>query len=89
MDVFKLRDTVVQEYRDYVESFINVLDGRVATFVKDELSAGHLWPDAVLQLNPAFEEDRSLGELAEAGVLTNDTSRFFGEDIRLYRHRLR
>ena len=25
-DVFRLRDRVVQEYRDYVESFVHVLD---------------------------------------------------------------
>jgi hypothetical protein len=28
-DVFALRDRVVDEYRDYVESFIHILDPRI------------------------------------------------------------
>lgn len=85
-DVFALRDRVVDEYRSYVESFVRVLDPRVDEFVRQQLAAGELWPEAVLQLNPAFEEDRSLAELAAEGVIAPETARFFGEDIRLYRH---
>ena len=86
MDIFKLRESVVGEYRDYVESFVNVLDPQVDEFVRDRLEGGELWPDAALQLNPAFEMDRTLGELAAAGAIKQETARFFGEDIRLYRH---
>ena len=85
-DVFALRNRVVDEYRSYVESFVRVLDPRVNEFVRQQLAAGELWPPAVLQLNPAFEPDRSLGELADAGTITRETARFFGEEIRLYRH---
>ena len=86
MDVFKLRDTVVREYRDYVESFVRVFDQRIDEYVRTQLEGGELWPEVVLQLNPAFELDHTLGELADAGTITRDTARFFGEDIRLYRH---
>ena len=86
MDVFKLRETVVQEYRDYVESFINVLDPDIGRFVRDQLEAGELWPPAVLQLNPAFEQTETLGELAAAGTIAQDTARFFGEKILLHQH---
>jgi ATP-dependent helicase YprA (DUF1998 family) len=86
MDVFRLRDTVVNEYRDYVESSVRVLDPRINEFVRQQLEAGELWPDAVLQLNPAFELDRTLGELADTGTIARETARFFGEGIRLYRH---
>jgi len=85
-DVFGLRDRVVQEYRDYVESFVRVLDPRIDKFVRRQLAAGELWPDAVLQLNPAFEPDLTLRELANAGTIARETARFFGEDIRLYQH---
>lgn len=86
MDVFRLREAVVGEYRNYVESFVHVLDPRIRDFVRQQLDAGELWPDAVLQLNPAFETDQTLGELARSSVITEETARFFGEDIRLYRH---
>lgn len=86
LDVFQLRGQVVDEYRGYVQSFVNVLDPRIDQFVRGRLEAGELWPDAVLQLNPAFEMDQTLGALAADGVLTPETASFFGTDRRLYRH---
>jgi len=86
MDVFALRDRVVAEYRDYFESFIHILDDRLEKFVKDRLADGEMWPDAVLQLNPAYEPGPTLGELGGRGVVTPEMARFFGEGLRLYRH---
>ena len=83
MDVFNLRDSVVDEYKAYVESFVRVLDPRVSNFVQEQLASGELWPDAVLQLNPAFEPGQNLQQLADAGTLHADTARFFGEHIQL------
>src|SRR5271169_716387 len=85
-DVFRLRDHVVEEYRDYVESFVHVLDPRIDDFVRDRLAEGELWPEAVLQLNPAYEPGPTLGELAASGAITADTARFFGPRLRLHRH---
>jgi ATP-dependent helicase YprA (DUF1998 family) len=87
-DVFKLRDRVVGEYRDYVESFVHIYDQGIESFVRDKLNQGELWPDAVLQLNPAYEPGPTLGELAVNGELHWGTARFFGEDLRLYRHQV-
>lgn len=86
LDVFQLKDAVVSEYKDYLESFVQVLDPRIDQYVGQELSSGALWPDAVLQLNPAFEADLTLGELADQGILTDETARFFGPDVCLYQH---
>jgi len=86
MDIFALRDQVVGEYRRYFESFINILDDRLRGFVQERLAEGEMWPDAVLQLNPAYEPGPTLAELAAQGVITLETSRFFGADLRLYRH---
>jgi ATP-dependent helicase YprA (DUF1998 family) len=85
-DVFGLRERVVQEYREYVESFIHIRDQRIDRFVQDMLARGELWPDAVLQLNPAYEPADTLAGLAAKGVIGKDTARFFGPNIQLYRH---
>ncbi len=86
MDIFALRDRVVGEYRDYLESFINIYDPAIEQFVRQRLEAGDLWPDAVLQLNPAFVDGPTLRELAGAGVIARETARLFGEELRLYQH---
>jgi superfamily II DNA/RNA helicase len=85
-DVFGLREQVVREYREYVESFIHIRDPRIERFVQDMLGRGELWPDAVLQLNPAYEPAGTLTDLAADGVIGKETARFFGPNIRLYRH---
>ncbi|MGH2531574.1 MAG: DEAD/DEAH box helicase [Thermomicrobiales bacterium] len=86
LDVFALRDRVVGEYRDYFESFVRILDERIDGFVRDSLRDGELWPDAVLQLNPAYERGQTLGELANQGLIARETARFFGPNLRLHRH---
>jgi hypothetical protein len=55
MDVFALRDQLVADYRHYAESFFTIRDERIGAFVEDQLASGLLWPDPMLQLNPAFE----------------------------------
>ena len=40
LDVFKLRDQVVDEYQAYVKSFIQVLDGPINDFVNQRLVRG-------------------------------------------------
>lgn len=86
LDVFKLRGSVVGEYSEYVQGFINILDPRVDDFVNRQLSSGELWPDPALQLNPAYQGADTLGELAGAKVIRDETAWFFGQDIRLYSH---
>ncbi len=90
-DVFKLREKVVDEYRQYVESFVHILDRRIDEFVRKELNrdegdGGVLWPHAILQLNPAFVKDSRLGQLADSGELAPETAKFFDRDIELWRH---
>src|SRR5258706_2435029 len=85
-DVFGLRDRVVGEYRDYVESFIHVRDQRVNDYVRAMLASGELWPDAVLQLNPSYESTDTVGELADKGLIAANTARFFGRGILLHPH---
>ena len=89
MDVFALQRHVVEQYRHYLTSSINILDPRIEDFVERELDEGDVaWPDPVLQLNPAYVPDArgDLSALAEAGVILPETARFFGESIRLHRH---
>ena len=55
MDVFKLREQLVNDYRHYAQSFLTIKDDRIRAYVERELDEGLLWPDPPLQLNPAFE----------------------------------
>src|SRR5262249_26389719 len=96
MDVFALRNQLVEDYSAYVRSFIRIRDERIDAFVREKLSSGLLWPDALIQLNPAFEPGEWVDELADAGVLHPTCKPVFragktpeapaGRPFRLHRH---
>lgn len=95
MDVFALRDRVVGDYARYVQSFVRIRDTRLRDFVNEQMTAGVLWPDPLVQLNPAYGPGGSIDELVQNGILHEECSRIFrrnkddsgsGEPIRLYRH---
>lgn len=86
MDIFALRDQVVEEYRDYFASFVNILDDRLREYAEELLAKGEMWPEPVLQLNPAYEAGSTLAELAAQGIITPETATFFGPELRLHRH---
>ena len=79
MDVFALREQLVNDYADYAESFLN--DPRRAdraSTSKRELDEGLLWPEPSLQLNPAFEPGGTIDELVAAGTsCTTSAPRIF------------
>ena len=45
MDVFALRDRLVEDYASYTRSFINIADPRIQCKVNTELDAGAFWPE--------------------------------------------
>ncbi len=88
MDIFGLREHVVGQYRDYLSSSIRIHDPAIRAFVDEELARGVIWPDPVLQLNPAFtpDPDGDLDALAQKGAILPETARFFGGAMRLHQH---
>ena len=63
MDVFSLRNEVIEDYQRYVQSFLRMSDPRVAAFVTSRLNAGALWPEPLVQLSPAYQEGPTVEEL--------------------------
>lgn len=77
MDVFDLRTRLVDDYKDYTNSFINILDDRINRKVDNALEEGALWPESLLQLNPTFFPGESIEELANKNVLHSECAKIF------------
>lgn len=98
MDVFRLRDNIIGDYSKYIASFIEISDDRIREVVQQELEAGLLWPDPLLQLNPAFAWGGWIDDLVSKGVLHSECAKIFrgdksgvdgvGRPMRLYRHQV-
>ncbi|RMH21644.1 MAG: DEAD/DEAH box helicase [Acidobacteria bacterium] len=95
MNVFELRDRLVGDYASYIRSFIRIRDPRIDRLVQAELDRGLLWPEPLIQLNPAFEPGASIEELVAEGLLHRECGKIFrqqktetdpGKPLRLYRH---
>ncbi len=95
MNVFQLRENLVGEYAQYVQSFINIRDPRVREEVEQHMGRGELWPDPLIQLNPSFQHGASVDALVDQGILHEDCRKVFrrdkdqvpgGRTLRLHHH---
>ena len=77
LDIFQLRDEVIQDYRTYIESFLRIRDTRVKTFVSEQLDQGKLWTNPLLQLNPSYKPGATVTELVDRGVFHPDCAQYF------------
>ena len=97
MEVFKLRNNVIEDYGSYVRSFLTIKDERIAGLVQEEMDGGFLWPDPLIQLNPSFEPGETLQKLIDADELHPECIKIFrekqedgtvGPPVQLHRHQV-
>lgn len=93
VSIFELHRAALDDYKDFVHSFIRIADERARQFVERALrEEEHLWPEPLVQLSPAYKRDVTIEELAERGLLHPETAEIFrtptGETYRLYKHQV-
>lgn len=96
MQVFELRDRLIQDYEGFVRGFVQIRNDRIRQKVDDAIRSGLLWPDPLVQLNPKFASGHEVDELVDMGVLHPGCSRIFrvgkteaaptGKPLRLHLH---
>lgn len=87
MDIFEFHRDVVDDYAEYVQSFIDVRDHRIREKVDEELKSGRLWPDPLIQFNPAYREASTIESLCAEGTLEKPVEDIFA-GFRLYEHQV-
>ena len=87
MNVFQTHSKIVADYATYIRSFLKIADPAIRSVVEGELEQGKLWPEPLLQFNPAFEQGGSLGTLVAEGTLHPDIYDIF-KGYTLYRHQV-
>ncbi len=89
LDVFRFCKDVVSDYASYVGGFLAIRDPRIVECVRQSLAAGTLWPEPLVQVNPAFESGGTVEALCQEGLLHPTCARIFRRNNRtftLYRH---
>jgi ATP-dependent helicase YprA (DUF1998 family) len=87
MNVFDLHSKIIKDYSSYIHSFLNIADPEIKKVVAAELNRGKLWPEPLLQFNPAFELAGSVDELSVTGSLHHDFANIF-KGYSLYKHQI-
>ena len=85
MNIFDTHKKIIGGYSDYIKSFIYISDPEIKLKVEESLSEGLLWPQPLLQFNPAYEMAGSIEEIIDSGLLHNDFRHIF-KGYSLYRH---
>jgi hypothetical protein len=96
MDVFKVHEQLISDYRAYTSGFVDARDRRIAAHVAERLDSGLQWPDPSLSLNPNFASGGTITELVREQLLHPECGRIFRvkdhpddpgrQVLRLHRH---
>lgn len=89
MNVFSLRDSLVEEYRRFATSFTTIRSEDIRQQVEAIYAQGRFWPDPLIQINPRYKKGVSFQSLIEAGALDAripEIFQFNGVPLSLHKH---
>ena len=94
MDVFRVRDRLIDDYREFTGSFVDIHDKNIREHVAERMARGYQWPDPWLSLNPNFASGGTITDLIAEGLLHPECERIFrlkddnpkGAVLRLHQH---
>ena len=82
MDIFATHSDIVRDYREYINSFILIEDEQIRGKVQQELESGKLWPDPLIQFNPAFRKAGPIDQVCkETGLHPGLNQAFAGYQL--------
>lgn len=85
MNILKFHNKLIDNYRNYITSFLNIKDPGISRFVDTEIQNKKLWPDPLVQFNPTYKPGSSLKNLTDEKVLHPDLGKIF-IGYELYKH---
>lgn len=89
IDIFSLRDTVIDEYKDFARSFTKIFAQDIKDQVEEVYAKEKYWPEPLIQINPNFQKARSIQDLVANSTLHPLCEKIFvadGKPLSLYKH---
>src|SRR5437764_5725599 len=80
MNIFEFRNRLIGDYASYIQSFIQIRDPHISSYIQQKLREGVLWPEPLIQLNPLFARGESIDQLVTQGILHRECARVFRKD---------
>lgn len=87
MDAFLTHKEIMEDYKKFLRSFINIKDPRIDKYVREKTLTEDILPEPLIQFNPSYEQGESFEQLISQGILDPKVSKAMGQ-FRLYRHQV-
>lgn len=87
MNIFSAHESIVSQYQEYINSFLNIGDGRIKETIEQELIGERILPKPLVQFNPSFELGGSIRSLVDQGVLRPEVAQCF-PGFQLFTHQV-
>jgi hypothetical protein len=84
MDVFSLRESLIDEYAGFARSFTSIRAQDIRKPIIAAYDSGRFWPEPLVQINPRFKAGCSVADLVAEGTLHPTCRALF--DIQLHQH---
>lgn len=89
LDVFALRDSIIDEYKRFATSFTTIQAPDIREQVEAIYARERYWPEPLIQINPNYMRSTSISALVEDGTLDPKCAEIFqarGQPLTLYKH---
>jgi ATP-dependent helicase YprA (DUF1998 family) len=89
VNVFDLDSSIIGDYQRFSRSFTEIRADDIRAQIDALYATGRFWPEPLITVNPHYERDVSIADLATEGLLHPLTAQIFrvdSEPIVLYRH---
>ncbi|MBF0224892.1 MAG: DEAD/DEAH box helicase [Desulfobacterales bacterium] len=77
IDAVHLHKDIIEDYKSFVHSFINIKNESIRKFVELEINQGKFWPEPLIQFNPSFSIGKSAKTLCDEGILAFEMEKIF------------
>ena len=89
LDIFALRDSVVDEYERFATSFTTIHAEDIQEQVAAIYGQDRYWPEPLIQINPSYQRSTDVGAMVASDVLDPGCADIFradGRPLSLYKH---
>jgi hypothetical protein len=89
LDIFALRDSVIDEYKRFATSFTTIHSPDIRSQVEAIYAEGRYWPEPLIQINPSYKRSTDIQSLVDGGALHPGCADIFqvrGTPLTLYKH---
>jgi hypothetical protein len=88
LDVFSLRESIVNEYKHFATSFTTIHANDIREQVEAICAQNRYWPEPLIQINPSYKRSTDISKLVDHHILDPRCAEIFqskGTSLSLYK----